>query len=305
MNEVNDLSFESLQDNEFFLLCSSSEIPSIQNYFHLDESTVLECTNLDESVRFASLDGYDFISMVYLQQKNNRIATIEVNAYIFPNGIILVMPDQVDGLLKQVEITIINRFLDLTGQNGQLNKGLYAIFHTFLMDFSNLLEKIEDDMEILQEKIMMNVENVKFADVNHYRQMTYTIRKQMRALSYLGSQILINENKLINSNHMRHFHNIDLRLKKQYDFSVNLCELSNQLQVSYDSRMAAKTMDAVNKLTVITIFFGPLTVITGIYGMNFLNMPEIKWEWGYPLSLLIMAITTGITYLILKKKKWL
>lgn len=293
------------KDINFFILCHAKEIPSIKNIFNLDESTVIECTNLDESIKYDSFDGYDFVSIVHMQKLNNRIILNEINIYLFDNGIILVMPDKTDDSLDYLENEFIKNIIKINDEQRHLNKELYIIFNILLMESSNLLEKVEDGTEILQEKIMMNVEKVNFADINYYRQMSYTIRKLMRALSYIGSQLLINQNKFIDKNYIRYFHNIDIRLKKQYDLSANLYELSNQLLISYDSRMSTKTMDAVNKLTIITIFFGPLTVITGIYGMNFVNMPEIKWELGYPIALAIMGLVTGIIYLILKRKKWL
>lgn len=305
IHKINELSIESIKDKEFFLLCHTGDIPVIQNVFNFDESTILECTNLNESVSFSSFDDYDFISMVYLQQYNYGMSVIEINIYVLANSIILVMPNQTNELLDHTEKTIIKQISELTEQSNQMNKCLYEIFNVFLKDFSNLIDKIEDEIENLQEKIMTDVNKVNYADINHYHRITYTVRKQMRALSYLGPQILINENKFISNIFIHYFHTIDVRLKKQYDLSVSLYELSNQLQVSYDSRMSTKTMDAVNKLTVITIFFGPLTVITGIYGMNFRNMPEINWEWGYLSALLIMLAVTGIIFLILKRKKWL
>jgi magnesium transporter len=58
-------------------------------------------------------------------------------------------------------------------------------------------------------------------------------------------------------------------------------------------------------LTIIATIFIPLTFITGIYGMNFQYMPEIKWFWGYPVVLSIM-VAIGIGMLIyFKRKKWM
>ena len=58
-------------------------------------------------------------------------------------------------------------------------------------------------------------------------------------------------------------------------------------------------------LTIIATIFIPLTFITGIYGMNFRYMPEIRWNWGYPAVLFIM-IVIGVGMLIyFKKKKWM
>ncbi len=47
------------------------------------------------------------------------------------------------------------------------------------------------------------------------------------------------------------------------------------------------------------------TLIAGIYGMNFRDMPELGWGLGYPLALGMMAISAGVLYWIFKKRGWL
>ena len=98
---------------------------------------------------------------------------------------------------------------------------------------------------------------------------------------------------------------MDTRLKKLYDFAASLYELGNELIYTYDSKLTIKTNDTVNKLTLIMLFFAPLTVITGIYGMNFDIMPELRWSFGYPFVLGLMVAISVLLYLSLKKKKWI
>jgi magnesium transporter len=52
------------------------------------------------------------------------------------------------------------------------------------------------------------------------------------------------------------------------------------------------------------ILFAP-SLIGGIYGMNFKNMPELGWQFGYPLALGLMVVVSVTLYLIFKKRKWL
>ena len=47
------------------------------------------------------------------------------------------------------------------------------------------------------------------------------------------------------------------------------------------------------------------TIISGIYGMNFVFMPELGWVFGYPFSLLLMATTSALLYLRSKRSGWL
>jgi magnesium transporter len=58
-------------------------------------------------------------------------------------------------------------------------------------------------------------------------------------------------------------------------------------------------------LTIIATIFIPLTFVAGIYGMNFVYMPELKWRWGYPAVLLVMVIIAGAMLIYFKRKKWL
>jgi magnesium transporter len=57
--------------------------------------------------------------------------------------------------------------------------------------------------------------------------------------------------------------------------------------------------------TVVTVIFMPPTLIASMYGMNFHFMPELSQKWGYPFAVLLMILSSAITLLFFKKKKWL
>ncbi len=57
--------------------------------------------------------------------------------------------------------------------------------------------------------------------------------------------------------------------------------------------------------TVATVAFMPPTLIASIYGMNFKFMPELAWEWGYAVAVLLMVLSSAFTLYYFKKKNWL
>lgn len=57
--------------------------------------------------------------------------------------------------------------------------------------------------------------------------------------------------------------------------------------------------------TVVSVIFMPPTLIASVYGMNFTAMPELGWSLGYPMAIAIMIVSSVLTLLIFKKKKWL
>ncbi|MBI2066521.1 MAG: magnesium/cobalt transporter CorA [Deltaproteobacteria bacterium] len=66
-----------------------------------------------------------------------------------------------------------------------------------------------------------------------------------------------------------------------------------------------KTNETMKMLTIFASMMLPLTVITGVYGMNFKNMPELDWSFGYPFVIGLMAVVAGSMLFYFKKKKWL
>ena len=57
--------------------------------------------------------------------------------------------------------------------------------------------------------------------------------------------------------------------------------------------------------TVVNVIFLPPTLVASMYGMNFEFMPELSWKFGYPFSIALMLVFTGLVLLIFRLKKWL
>jgi magnesium transporter len=80
----------------------------------------------------------------------------------------------------------------------------------------------------------------------------------------------------------------------------------------YLTAISNRLNEVMRVLTLISTIFIPLTFIAGVYGMNFDDnqnspwaMPELRWYFGYPLSLLLMlAVAIGML-VYFKRKRWL
>ncbi len=63
--------------------------------------------------------------------------------------------------------------------------------------------------------------------------------------------------------------------------------------------------DIIKLFSVLAVIFMPPTVIASIYGMNFKSMPELEWQWGYPMALVLMVCAAVLPYVFFRWKKWL
>lgn len=88
------------------------------------------------------------------------------------------------------------------------------------------------------------------------------------------------------------------------DMAESYRELATVSLEVYMSVMANRTNDVMKTLALISTIMMPLTFIAGVYGMNFETMPEIKWRYGYPMALTLMAIIALLLTIHFRRKKW-
>ena len=94
--------------------------------------------------------------------------------------------------------------------------------------------------------------------------------------------------------------NYESALRVLHRYEARTAELHQQ----HLSSLHAKTESRLRALTIVTAICMPLTLIAGIYGMNFSRMPELQVSWGYPATLLVMAGIVIGQVLFFYKRGW-
>ena len=101
-------------------------------------------------------------------------------------------------------------------------------------------------------------------------------------------------------------------LRDVYEHTIqvidNIESLRDVLSGALDTYMTVvsnRTNDVMKVLTIIATIFIPLTFVAGIYGMNFENMPELGWKYGYAAVWCVMLLLTMGMLIYFKRKKWL
>ncbi|WP_082234368.1 magnesium/cobalt transporter CorA [Halobacillus massiliensis] len=117
--------------------------------------------------------------------------------------------------------------------------------------------------------------------------------------------------RLLNTHHLEgvkerkeYFADIYDHLLKVTEMIASNREMTQDIRDSYLSLNSHQTNRTMQILTVISVIFMPLTFIAGVYGMNFINMPELETQYGYFIVWFIMIIMAVSMYVWFKSKGW-
>ena len=166
----------------------------------------------------------------------------------------------------------------------------------YLSQFENEMEDIED---VLEKKVPADF----FAVLTKYRRKLSEMNAYYEQLTAIG-ELIQSHDSFSMVTCAEAWERYTLRTERLHDHVHLLQENVLQLRELYQSQQDSQQNKVMCILTVVTTLFLPLTLLTGWYGMNFVNMPELSWKYGYLVVILVAALTVVLEIIYFKKKKF-
>ncbi len=280
-------------------------LEKIGECFGLHPLVLEDILNTNQRPKIEDYNDYLYIvlKMLYYNEKISKITTEQISLVVGPNYVISFQ----EGIEGDVFTSLRER---IRNNKNRIRKTgadylAYSLIDAIVDNYFMILERIGDDIELLEEKLVRNPT----ADVMHEihklkREMIY-LRKAVWPLREVISGMERGVHALIQDS-------TRIFLRDVYDHTIQVIDtvetyrdmVSGMLDL-YLSSISNRLNAVMKVLTIIATIFMPLTFIAGIYGMNFKYMPELEWRFGYPLVMVLMLIIGVVMLVYFRKKKWL
>jgi magnesium transporter len=181
----------------------------------------------------------------------------------------------------------------------------YAIIDVVVDRYFHIIDNIEETLEEVEDLISNNVDAINKGQLQATKVNLIKVRKSVVPLREALNQFLRTESDLIDPR-------TEAYLRDVYDHTIQVVEsvdtmrdILGGLQDLYISEISLKMNKIMQFLTIVTAVFVPLSFLTGLYGMNFEVIPELKYQNGYfVLWIVMIGITVGMFWWF-KRKRWL
>ncbi|MCD9020870.1 magnesium/cobalt transporter CorA [Cohnella silvisoli] len=278
---------------------TEAEIELLDSYFHFHPLAIEDCMHFLQRPKVDHYEDTHFFVVHGLQPETLKAE--EIDFFIGPRGIVtfhLSPSPEIEEAWRRLHDPLIRKGKDH-------NYIAYLIMDKLVDNYFPTLYLIEDQLNELE------AQGENKTDIQKLTEQVYDIRSDllrlrrtvfpMRDLLYR----IINSDKVHGINEQKaYFTDIYDHLLKLTEMIESNREMTADLRDSYDSLRSNRMSSIMKTLTVITTIFMPLTFIAGVYGMNFVNMPELQWHSGYFVVIGVMSVLGVGMYIWFKRKGW-
>ncbi len=279
-------------------------VEALGRHFDLHPLTLEDIVNTGQRPKVEDFTHYMFIVLRMLQydEKKNEVMAEQVSLVITSDSVVSFQESEGD-----IFDPIRERLRTAKGRIRKMGADylVYSLIDAVVDNYFLILEKIGEKIEDLEEELVSNPTQETLRAIHDLKREMIFLRKSVWPLREIVSRLERWETPLIDKSMTMYFRDV-------YDHTIQVIDavetfrdiLSGMIEI-YLSSVSNRMNEVMKVLTIIATIFIPLTLVSGIYGMNFKNMPELESPWGYPLALLIMFAIGVLMIAYFRRKKWL
>lgn len=274
---------------------------TIETYFDIKYSSEEESSEIESSSRFNEVEDELIINTNFISFKPNGFDYCPVSI-ILEKGILFTYRD--DDLKTFRDSVKKIRANASTFTNGY--QILLSILETAIDQDADIIESLAKEISDLNQHLTLSKNRTDeeiLLKISSFQNNNMLLRENIidkqRLISALMKSILFPEE------YMSVLRIMIKDISSLIEHNKFAFERLEYLQDTFMGFVNIEQNRIIKIFTVATVAFMPPTLIASIYGMNFLLMPELQWEYGYILAVLLMVFSSAFTLIYFKKKNWL
>jgi magnesium transporter len=183
---------------------------------------------------------------------------------------------------------------------------LHAVLDAAVDSYTVVTKALQEDIDEAETAVFSDASRISDSNV------IYVLKREVLALGRAAaplSPVLRQLSRLpldlVHPDVRDYFRDVDDHLNEVVDQVKSFDDLLTTLVSANLARVSVVQNEDMRKISAWVAIAAVPTMVAGIYGMNFDHMPELHWEYGYPIAIGLMATVCGLLYRAFKRNRWL
>lgn len=282
---------------------TSEDFLELAEEFNFHPLSIEDCRQEHQRPKVEEYPGYYFIVLyeAQLAGPNDILELRELNIFLGANYLVTVHSRPIRAV--QIAERLWGEWTDRAGHGAGLLA--YLLIDAIVDDYMPLLDILSERMDDLEDKIFGDFQPEAIEEIFRVKKQLLYLRRSITPLRDVFNTMLRREQPIFARETHVYFQDVFDHIIRVADTIDTLRDMLGSTMDAYLSVSGNRMNMIMKRLTSIATVLMSITLIAGIYGMNFELMPELKWRYGYVFALGLMFFIGFSLYLYFRKIKWL
>jgi magnesium transporter len=281
---------------------TSQDFHDLAHEFGFHPLAIEDCRNEHQRPKVDEYPGYYFIVLYEAELVDSRHLVLrELNIFLGKNYLVTVHSQPIKALGTAERLW--REWRDLAERGTGLLA--YLIMDPIVDDYMGVLDALSDLMDDLEDRIFVDYQAAAIEDIFRIKKELLFMRRAVTPLRDVFNTLLRREQPIFSRETLIYFQDVFDHLIRVADTVDTLRDMLGSTMDAYLSISGHRMNMIMKRLTSISTILMSITVVAGIYGMNFKYMPELDWRYGYAGALMAMLLIGLALFIYFRRIKWL
>jgi len=281
----------------------TDDLALLSEEFAFHPLAIEDATYAHERPKIDSYDGYYFLVFYALRydEASRRVLSQQVSLFIGSNYLVCIHQDPIAAIDETIRRW--QRYEHDFGED--VAELLYHLLDTIVDEYFPILDSLIERVEEVEAQIFDHFRPESLQEIFALKRELLLMRRIVASERDVLNVLIRREAPIYPREMVAYFQDVYDHLIRITDSIDTYRDLLSSALDAFLSLQSNQLNVVVKTLTIASIILMSAALIAGVYGMNFDVMPELRWPWGYPFALGLMAAISLLLIAIFKWRRWL
>ena len=281
-----------------------NDVETVCNYYGVHPLIIEDILSVNQRPKMDEVDGILFclLNMLYFNDQKKTVETEQISIILGKNFVLSFQEDADRDVFNPIRTR-----LKLNNAKIRLHNADYLCYSLLDMIVDNyfiVMEKVGEQIEILEEEVIRNSNTRSLARINQLRKELIVLKRNFAPVRDLLNGIIRSESELLEDRNTKYYKDVYDHIVQAFDLSENYRDIIMSMQDLYINNVNLRMNEVMKVMAIVTCLLAPATVIGGIFGMNFEVIPYIHNRWGFFIAVSLMLLIPLWMLRVFRRKGW-
>ena len=280
------------------------DVENLCTHYGIHQLIIEDILSMGQRPKTDEINGlvFSLLNMLYYNEELKSVESEQVSIILGKNFVISFQEDAHRDVFNPVREKL--KIAVSKVRNSGSDFLFYSLVDLIVDHYFLVMEKMGERIELLEEDIIRRADNRSLARINQHRKELILLKRNIAPVREMVSGILRSESELIQERTEKYFKDVYDHIIQATDLAENYRDMMMNLQDLYLSNVNLKLNEVMKVMAIVTCLLAPATVIGGIFGMNFDEIPWLHTSYGFFLAVSVMLVIPIIMMVIFRKRGW-